>query len=196
MFCSKSALLGCFLLMWYQNSSLLYTWKNPSAAPLPFCLRKSSQTGAPCIFQSHFSVTCEAAFHHNHLIYRKFLIKIISWERETCSWWVQGVTDTLPTHSIWASANFLSSPQLLKEGILLELCHYEGARLWHNSFIPKMTAFQINPPLNFNFDRTRKHSQENKHAQPPPLPLSDTLLSTRERNFSTMNPGLVIADLF
>lgn len=57
--------------------------------------------------------------------------------------------DTLPTHSTWASANFLHSPQLLKEGLLLELCHYEGARLWHNSFIPKLTAFQINSPLHF-----------------------------------------------
>lgn len=187
--------------MWYQNSTLLHIWKNPRAAPLPFCLGKSSQTGVlpcPCTYSESFlSHMWGCSLHHNHLLlYREFLIKSISWERETHSWWVQGVLDTLPTHSIWTSAKFLSSPQLLKERILLELCHYESARLWHNSFIPKLTALQINPPLNFTFDRTCKHSQANKHTQPPPLPLSDTLLSTREMNFSTVNSGLVTADLF
>lgn len=197
------------------------------------------------------------------------------------------------THTVHLGFSKLPEFPSAAKGILIELCHCEGARLWHNSFFPKLTAFQMNLPLSFAFYRMCKHSQENKHAQPPrqpqqwdqtkcyyaittgkphsppsyahqaflscpilcvpsivfanssfsnfslkiwcrstqtqhlhqcfhpeterereqdmstqfdlisptfrlllgPLPLSDTFLSTREMNFSTVNSGLVTADL-
>lgn len=139
-----------------------------------------------CIFQSHFSVTCEAVLFTTANSQARLSPEkgkpVHGESKESWTLYAHSPSE-LPECSSAAQRGFSLSSATMK----VPDC---------NSFIPKMTAFQINPPLNFTFNRTCKHNQENKHAQTPPPPLYDTLLSTREMNFSSVNPGVVLTDLF